>query len=153
LSGSGPRGRITRGDVLAAAGVTDGPPAPVAPTAPAAAPAPVAPTAPAAPTAPTVPTDLADQTAGVEIREPHRTEALIARRMAEAKATVPDFEVELDVVMDQILAMRAEVKDLEEAVPSINDFVVKACAIALRRHPRVNASYTDGNFKLHRRIN
>jgi pyruvate dehydrogenase E2 component (dihydrolipoamide acetyltransferase) len=75
--------------------------------------------------------------------------------MAEAKATVPDFEVELDVVMDQAIAMRAELKKLQddESVPSLNDFVVKACAMALRRHPRVNASYADGQFKLHRRVN
>src|SRR5581483_6573236 len=38
-------------------------------------------------------------------------------------------------------------------VPSLNDFVVKACAIALRRHPRVNGSYADGRFRLNRRIN
>jgi pyruvate dehydrogenase E2 component (dihydrolipoamide acetyltransferase) len=75
--------------------------------------------------------------------------------MAEAKATVPDFEVELDVVMDQAIAMRAELKKLQddESVPSLNDFVVKACAMALRRHPRVNACYADGQFKLHRRVN
>jgi pyruvate dehydrogenase E2 component (dihydrolipoamide acetyltransferase) len=109
--------------VLAAAGMVDGPPAPTG------------------------------QATHFEIQEPNRTQRLIARRMAEAKATVPDFEVELEVVMDRILTMRAEVKELGDTVPSINDFVVKACAIALGRHPRVNASYSDGNFKLHRRIN
>ena len=57
--------------------------------------------------------------------------------------------------MDRAIAMRAELKEVQddEVVPSLNDFVVKACAMALRRHPRVNASYADGHFKLHGRVN
>ena len=96
-----------------------------------------------------------ERTAEFEIREPSRIQRLIARRMAETKATVPDFEVELDAVMDRAIAMRAELKEVadDEVVPSLNDFVVKACAMALRRHPRVNASYADGHFKLHGRVN
>ncbi|HET6864427.1 MAG TPA: dihydrolipoamide acetyltransferase family protein [Solirubrobacteraceae bacterium] len=129
LSGSGPRGRITRADVLTAAGVTETPP-----------------TAPPAPAS-----DDSDT------QEPTRVQRLIARRMSESRATIPDFEVETDAIMDEVLRMRASLKDAidqdEQALPSLNDFVVKACAIALRRHPRVNASYTDGRFKLHRQIN
>ncbi|MGN6167965.1 MAG: dihydrolipoamide acetyltransferase family protein [Solirubrobacteraceae bacterium] len=143
LQGSGPRGRITRNDVLAAAGIAD--PAErvgegVTRTAGLAAGA---------------GDGAAERTAAFEIREPSRIQRLIARRMAEAKATVPDFEVELDVVMDQAIAMRAELKNLEDdgVAPSLNDFVVKACATALRRHPQVNASYADGRFKLHRQVN
>jgi pyruvate dehydrogenase E2 component (dihydrolipoyllysine-residue acetyltransferase) len=130
VSGSGPRGRITRADVLAAAGLEDNRASP--------APAPVA--APAA--------------EDFEMRDPTRVQQLIARRMSESRATIPAFEVETEVIMDRALAMRADLKDVDEdAVPSINDFVVKACAIALRRHPRVNGSYVDGRFKLHRRVN
>ncbi len=143
LQGSGPRGRITRGDVLVAAGITE--------------PAEAVEQAPARTVEPAV--GVGDGTAerphGFEICEPNRIQRLIARRMAEAKATVPDFEVELDVTMDRAIAMREELKELESrgATPSLNDFVVKACAIALRRHSRVNASYSDGNFKLHRQVN
>jgi pyruvate dehydrogenase E2 component (dihydrolipoamide acetyltransferase) len=92
-----------------------------------------------------------------DVQEPTRIQQLIARRMSESRATIPDFEVETEAIMDEVLRMRAALKDAidqdEEAVPSLNDFVVKACAIALRRHPRVNGSYADGRFRLHRRIN
>jgi pyruvate dehydrogenase E2 component (dihydrolipoamide acetyltransferase) len=135
LTGTGPRGRITRADVLNAAGVADAASAPAAP--------------------PPTPRSQDGLTDGFQILEPTRVEHVIARRMAEAKATIPDFEIEVDVVMDQALAMREGLRELEdpEALPSINDFAVKACALALRRHPRVNASYVDGRFKLHRRVN
>ena len=127
LSGSGPRGRITRADVLTAAGVAE---------------------------KPTVP---ARDGNAFDVQEPTRVQQLIARRMSESRATIPDFEVETEAIMDEVLRMRAALKDAidqdEEAVPSLNDFVVKACAIALRRHPRVNGSYADGRFRLHRRIN
>ena len=128
LSGSGPRGRITRADVLSAAGVEESPPRP----------------------APATETDEVDS------QEPTRVQRLIARRMSESRATIPDFEVETEVVMDEVLAMRAGLKrasDDDDAIPSLNDFVVKACAIALRRHPRVNGSYADGRFRLHHRVN
>jgi pyruvate dehydrogenase E2 component (dihydrolipoamide acetyltransferase) len=143
LHGSGPRGRITRGDVLTAAGIAE----------PADRPGPAA--ARGAEPAVDIQDGAPEPSAEFEIKAPSRIQRLIARRMAEAKATVPDFEVELDVTMDRAIAMRAELKELEhgEAVPSLNDFVIKACAIALSRHSRVNASYTDGNFKLHRRVN
>jgi len=131
LSGSGPRGRITRADVLSAAGVSERPPIPAK-----------------------APATEADD---FEIQEPTRVQRLIARRMSESRATIPDFEVETEAIMDEVLRMRAALKDAidqdGQALPSLNDFVVKACAIALRRHPRVNASYTDGRFKLHRQIN
>jgi pyruvate dehydrogenase E2 component (dihydrolipoamide acetyltransferase) len=139
LQGSGPRGRITRNDVLTAAGKAE----------------PAERVREGAELAAGVVDGAKEGTADFEIREPSRIQRLIARRMAEAKATVPDFQVELDVAMDQAIAMRAELKKLqnEEVVPSLNDFVIKACATALRRHPRVNASYTDGQFKLHHRVN
>lgn len=90
----------------------------------------------------------------VEIREPTRVQATIARRMAEAKATIPDFTLSTEVDMDAVVRLRAELGDPAPLrVPSLNDFVVKACALALRRHPKVNASYRDGKFELYRRVN
>ena len=74
--------------------------------------------------------------------------------MAEAKATIPDFQVQTDVAMDAAIAFRAELRALlEDGAPSLNDLVVKACAIALRWHPRANASYSDGGFDEHERVN
>jgi pyruvate dehydrogenase E2 component (dihydrolipoamide acetyltransferase) len=76
--------------------------------------------------------------------------------MAQAKATIPHFQVQAEVVMDEAVALRARLRELaapDAPVPSLNDLVVKACALALRRHPRVNGSYDDGRFELHARVN
>ena len=51
------------------------------------------------------------------------------------------------------VAMRAQLKDVAEVVPSFNDMVVKACALALREYPRANGSYKDGRYELHARVN
>ncbi len=70
--------------------------------------------------------------------------------MAEAKATVPEFLVETRVDMDAAVALRAQLKAAEpERAPSFNDLVVKACALALRDHPRANGAYTRDGFQLH----
>jgi pyruvate dehydrogenase E2 component (dihydrolipoamide acetyltransferase) len=166
LAGSGPRGRVTRADVAAAAGIA-APPAPAptaaAATAAAAAPASAAPThgapaaaaapAPAAP-APGAPAPAAD--GETEVRELTRLQQVVARRMAEAKATVPEFQVQTEVAMDAALALRAKLKAAVGeggVVPSVNDLIVKASALALRAHPRANGSYRDGRFELHPRVN
>ena len=144
LSGSGPRGRVTRADVAAAAGIA-APPAPATAPLAEAAPAP----APAAPT-PAPPAD------GVELRELTRLQQVVARRMAEAKATVPEFQVQTEVAMDAALALRAQLKAAageDDIVPSVNDLIVKASALALREHPLANGSYKEGRFALHPRVN
>ncbi|HEY8584354.1 MAG TPA: dihydrolipoamide acetyltransferase family protein [Capillimicrobium sp.] len=145
--GSGPYGRIVKADVVAAQdGATASAPAP-APAEPAApAPEPVA-AAPAATAAP--PAAAAAPAEGVTFEELTRTQQVIARRMAESRATVPDFALEVDVDMTQALQLRTRLKELAEKAPSVNDFVVKAAAVALRRHPRANGSYRDGRFELH----
>ncbi|HUA73986.1 MAG TPA: dihydrolipoamide acetyltransferase family protein [Solirubrobacteraceae bacterium] len=143
LAGSGPRGRIVQADVLSAAGVA---PAPAEPRI--AAPAPAAP-----PTAAPAP-GVNGAKGGSRRVEPTRAQALIARRMAEAKATIPEFQVQTEVRLDAAIAFRAELKGiLEREAPSLNDLVVKACALALRGHPRANGSYLDGGFELHERVN
>ena len=80
---------------------------------------------------------------------------LIASRMSEVKATVPEFQITVDARLDEALALRASLKSLgeQESCPSLNDFIVKACALALRAHPRVNASFADGGLLIHGRIN
>ena len=144
LAGSGPRGRVTRSDVARAAGIAVDPPAGVAVVpSPAASPAP-----PAPPAAPAAPAD------GVEVRELSRLQQVVARRMSEAKATVPEFQVQTEVAMDAALALRAQLKEYGgDVVPSINDLIVKASALALRAHPLANGSYRDGRFELHARVN
>ena len=142
VDGSGPLGRITRADVLAKAGVEAPAPAPAAAPRPAPAPA-------AAPTAPGGPRG------DVAVVEPTRLQALIARRMAETKATVPEFQVQAEAVMDAAIGFRTQLKALggDGPVPSLNDLVVKAAALALRRHPEANAAFRDGRFERYGRVN
>ena len=76
--------------------------------------------------------------------------------MSESKATIPHFQVQAEAGMDALIALRSELKALGEhaaPVPSVNDFIVKACALALRAHPRANGSYRDGRFELHAAVN
>jgi pyruvate dehydrogenase E2 component (dihydrolipoamide acetyltransferase) len=75
--------------------------------------------------------------------------------MAESKATIPHFQVQSEVAMDAAIALRAELKASVngDAAPSLNDLIVKACALALRQHPAANGSYVDGGFELHGRVN
>jgi pyruvate dehydrogenase E2 component (dihydrolipoamide acetyltransferase) len=70
--------------------------------------------------------------------------------MTEAHTTIPAFQVETEVTMDRVVALRDEFKETggDDPIPSLNDFVIKACALALREHPRVNASYQHGRFVL-----
>jgi pyruvate dehydrogenase E2 component (dihydrolipoamide acetyltransferase) len=89
-----------------------------------------------------------------------RTQQTIARRMAEAKATIPDFSLQVEVDMEACVALRSELVAIARsgdgdspAAPTYNDMVVKACALALREQPRVNSSYRDGRVQLHGRVN
>jgi pyruvate dehydrogenase E2 component (dihydrolipoamide acetyltransferase) len=83
-----------------------------------------------------------------------RTQQTIARRMAESKATIPHFSLQADIDMEECVALRAELKRLGQTdAPTYNDMVVKACALALREHPRANSSYRDGRLHLHSRVN
>jgi pyruvate dehydrogenase E2 component (dihydrolipoamide acetyltransferase) len=142
LEGTGPRGRITRADVAASAGIED--PVDTSP----------APSGRDSELRPalrdTSPTDAAST------QDLTRVQQLIARRMSEAKATIPEFQVQTEADIDALLALRAQLKDQAEPpdpMPSLNDFIVKACALALGRHPRANGSFRDGRFELHEHVN
>jgi pyruvate dehydrogenase E2 component (dihydrolipoamide acetyltransferase) len=169
IAGTGPAGRIVRADVDAAVAAAA---TPVAQAPAAAAPAPreraraavLGATAPAqAP--PAEPLDVSALKGETTVLEGSRMQKAIARRMAESKATIPDFTLSMDVDMDACVRLRAELKRLFETAsasvaggapapaPTFNDMVIKACALALREHPRVNASYRDGALRLHSRIN
>ncbi len=68
---------------------------------------------------------------------------VIARRLAEAKQTVPHFYMSLDCVIDDLLKIRAVLNAKSETKISINDFVIRAAALALRQVPAANASWSD----------
>jgi pyruvate dehydrogenase E2 component (dihydrolipoamide acetyltransferase) len=156
LQGTGPGGRIVKADVEAAP--TGGATAPSAAAAAPAAPAAPAEPAPAEPPAPPAVVAEAGTAKGdVSVQELTRTQQVIARRMAESKATVPEFTISTEVDMEGAVALRGQLKALTESsggvVPSYNDMVVKACAIALREYPRANGSYKDGHWDLYSRVN
>ncbi len=132
VSGSGPGGRIvkvdvegaSRGALSAAASSTSG--------------------------------DEASGRGSVTSTEPSRTQALIARRMAESRATVPSFTLQISVDMTTATTLRAELKATAaegQAVPTINDMVVKAAALALCEQPQANGAWRDGKFEHYSRIN
>jgi pyruvate dehydrogenase E2 component (dihydrolipoamide acetyltransferase) len=89
----------------------------------------------------------------VEVEELTRLQQTVSRRMAESKATAPDFSIALTVDMTAAVDLRSRLKEISETVPSFNDMVVKAAATALREHPRVNGAYRDGKFELYDRVN
>ena len=139
VAGSGPLARVTRGDVLSKAGI-------------AASPAPATPLAPTPQVVTGEPSTLSGN-ATVQVVEPNRQQSVIALRMAEAKATVPHFQVQTDVVMDAAVTFRAQLREATASAPSVNDLIVKAAALALREHPFANGAYRDGRFELHSRVN
>jgi pyruvate dehydrogenase E2 component (dihydrolipoamide acetyltransferase) len=123
------------------------PAAPAAPPPPAAAP-------PPPPPAPAV-AETGTAKGDVSHEELTRTQQVVARRMAESRATIPDFTLTVEVDMAAAVAMRADLKAAagDRTVPSFNDLVVKASALALREFPRANGSYKDGRFELYSRVN
>ncbi len=162
LTGSGPGGRIVKADVESAKATSPAPAARATPATPATdGPSPTVPPPPAV-------EGLAGAKGDTTTVELSRTQRTIARRMAESKATIPDFTLTADVDMERCVELRAELKRLSQpsagggsaaigqdgtAVPTYNDMIVKACALALREHPRANGSYRDGRFELHSRVN
>ena len=88
-----------------------------------------------------------------EIQELTRLQQTVTRRMAESKATAPDFSISLTVDMTRAVELRARLKEVADPAPSFNDMVVKAAASALREHPRVNGAYRDGKFELYENVN
>jgi len=92
----------------------------------------------------------------VDYEDLSKTQQVIARRMSESKATAPHFYLEAEVDMSRLVEARRQLKARAgegEQVPSFNDMVVKACALALREHPRANGAYRDGRFELYSRVN
>jgi pyruvate dehydrogenase E1 component len=78
-----------------------------------------------------------------------------AARLAAERERVAAPQAEVEVTIDAAVALRDELERIARAddVPSLDDMIVKACALALRAHPRANGSYRDGRFELNDRIN
>ena len=161
VQGTGPHGRIIERDVRAAI-ANPSKPAAAAQQPAAAAPAPAAPAA-AAP-APK-PAGAGDEQvrkmfpAGSFEEVPHDgMRKTIARRLTEAKQTIPHFYLSADCELDALMALREQIngsapkdKDGKPAFKvSVNDFIIKALALALKRVPEANVSWTDAAMLKHK---
>ena len=120
VRGSGPEGRILKADVEAALGAPGPDPAPVAPA--------------------------ADEPGGFELVKLGAKRKVIARRMAESKATVPHFYLSADCEIDELLRIREGLnKRAEPDRISVNDIVIRACALALRKVPEANVAFESAD--------
>ena len=136
LKGTGPHGRIVKADIDAAlkGGTPMRAPGPAAS-------APKAPPMAATPSMAQV-AALAGNAPYTPV--PHTTmRRTIARRLTEVQQTVPVFYLTVDCELDALLKARADVNAQAEAKISVNDFVIKAVALALRKVPAVNASWSE----------
>ena len=125
LEGTGPGGRITASDVERVAG-TPAEPSRLVPV---------------------------GGKGNVETVELTPTQATIAKRMALSAATIPAFTVTVEIDVSTLLKLRDGVGELVDPVPTLTDFLVRACAVALRRFPGFNASFVDGRIERYSRVN
>src|SRR5207249_8129230 len=132
LKGSGPEGRIVKEDVIAAGG-----------------------SRPKSDRRRPMPTTERAAGPDVEVVEPSRMQATIARRMGESKSTIPEFQVTVEARVDLAVSLRQQLKDSVAGAEKVTmtDFLVRACALALRKFPEVNSSWVDGKFQRKRGIN
>ncbi|MEM6761611.1 MAG: pyruvate dehydrogenase complex dihydrolipoamide acetyltransferase [Pseudomonadota bacterium] len=168
VTGSGPHGRIIKRDIEAAKAAGSAPKRPAEAAAAPASPAPAKPeAAPRASSAPALSGGMSDD----QIRATYQPGSFdelahdgmrktIARRLTESKQTVPHFYLTVDVELDALLALRAE---LNGSAPtdgdgkpqyklSVNDFVIKAMALALQAVPMANATFTSTARLLHKDV-
>jgi len=153
IAGSGPHGRVVKSDVEKALASGGAKPAAAAPAAAAASAAPAA-----APKGMSEDAVLKLFEEGSYELVPHDgMRKTIAKRLQESKQTIPHFYVSVDVELDALLALRAQLNDSaprKEDKPvyklSVNDMVIKAMALALRDVPDANVSWTDTNMVKHK---
>jgi pyruvate dehydrogenase E2 component (dihydrolipoamide acetyltransferase) len=125
IAGTGPGGRVTVDDVRAAGDAA----------------------------APALEREDAAGKGEVTARELTPTETTIARRMTDSATTTPVLTAATDADVSLILALRSGAREAGEEVPSLNDFVVRAAALALREQPRLNSSYAEGRIETYSRVN
>ena len=143
ITGSGPQGRIVKADIEAALSAGHAAPAPaVARPAPAQVPPSAAPVP-----APALSKERVLALAGnppYTERPLNAMRRVIAKRLTESKQTIPHFYLTIDCEIDALLKIRAELNEKSEAYRiSVNDFVIRAAALALRLVPAANASWSD----------
>lgn len=78
---------------------------------------------------------------------------IIAKRLSESAFTAPVFYLTIEVPMDNAMSTRTTINSMPETKVSFNDMVIKACAMALRKHPKVNSQWKDDVTVLNHHIN
>jgi pyruvate dehydrogenase E2 component (dihydrolipoamide acetyltransferase) len=136
LLGTGPGGRIIAADVMEAAAGGGRAPAPPPP------PPPPPPPGGAAAAAPAGGATVPDGAAFVDIPNSN-IKKVTAKRMVESKTQVPHYYLTIEVEMDALMSLRSQVNAAQDTKTSVNDYVIKACALALKEVPECNASWTD----------
>ena len=141
VKGSGENGRIVKGDVENFTPNTQAVSAPIAQTK-----QDVAPKA-AAQTFVPAGEVMAEEVKNSQMRK------TIARRLAESKFTAPHYYLTIEINMDNAMESRKLINSLPDTKVSFNDMVVKACAMALKKHPQVNSSWTDAATIINHHVN
>lgn len=77
----------------------------------------------------------------------------IARRLAESKFSAPHFYLTIDIDMDKAMAARTQINEVASAKVSFNDMVIKASALALRKHPKINSSWLGDKIRFNEHVN
>jgi pyruvate dehydrogenase E2 component (dihydrolipoamide acetyltransferase) len=156
IQGSGPSGRIIKRDVLKAVEAGAETRAAVPPTAITPAPTPAvdpgsAPSMPLA--APPVAPAAGLQTATVPLSNMRQ---VIAKRLVESKTTIPHYQVTVTFDMDPLLGLRGTLNEqlVDQGVKlSVNDFLIRACALSMYKHPEFNASFAGDHLQIHGDVN
>lgn len=142
ITGTGPSGRIIKSDILKALENGSARKLGAAPAA-----------KPAKPEGPTIPAPKPLQARVESVTAMRQT---IARRLLESKTTIPHFTVTIAIDADPILEVRQQINSMlgnQGFKLSVNDFIVRAVAMALQRHPNINSSWSDDGIVYHGTVN
>ena len=156
INGSGDHGRIVKKDIeafLAGNGVKPQPVSAPAVVAPAPATTQPAPAPKEAPALPNVPQFYGGGAATYEDIRLSQMRKTIARRLSESKFSAPHFYLTIEVNMDKAIQMRKRVNEVAPTKISFNDFVIKAVASSLRKHPAINASWMGDTIRMNNDVN
>jgi pyruvate dehydrogenase E2 component (dihydrolipoamide acetyltransferase) len=104
-----------------------------------------------APTSPAMSFVAAGEEKSEDVKNSQMRKA-IAKSLGNSKFTAPDFSLNIEVDMDNAMASRKTINEIPDTKVSFNDMVVKACAMALKKHPQVNTSWTEENTIYHSHI-
>ncbi|MFH6960282.1 2-oxo acid dehydrogenase subunit E2 [Flavobacterium aquidurense] len=143
VKGSGENGRIVKSDIENFTPAAQAQPAATATAA--------APKADAAPAAPKVFVP-AGEVFTEEIKN-SQMRKIIAKRLAESLFTAPHYNLVIEVSMDDAMASRATINTVPDTKVSFNDMVIKACALALKKHPKINSQWKEDAIIINHHVN